>query len=639
MKLASFHWRGRDRIGFALDDDALIDLAEVAAEIGAWAPIDMLALIEAGERGQKAAARRARLRRRRTPARSTRIPIDDMRWHPPVRRPSKICGIALNNSASDARKITAPDHPLFFLKPASCLVGHSEPIEVYDYYGSVHPEPELAVIIGKSCRNVSAEDAMSVVYGYSIMNDMTGNGMRAQDMVHYYALYPKKDNPNKTEKREQHLSYTARYKGSDTFGPFGPWLVTKDDIPDPHALDVQCWHKDDLIAEDSTAYYTYSVPRAIEFITKYHSLWPGDVISMGTAFRPSRPASAACTPPTSPTLGGPVKVTISGIGTLENPVRRHHRRQDDRGLAREAPRARPRPGLHSIVPWDGAWPGTYPAMRPVQTGRSQPWGTFACQPPAWTIGTGPLPTTPPTTGVATPRAPPTSKMTRANNNMNKHTQVIIVGGGPVGVALAVELGLRGISCALVERRQRPAEHPQGPEPHPAHAGAFLLLGHRRRAARRARDAAGLPDRRRSPPTAASMSEYWHAAARPRAGAPTTTSRTTTACRSTARKRCCARRSRRCRASTGRIRLDGDSPSSRTTTACASPSTEEGGAGRDVLEADYVVGCDGARSMVREQVGIERGGHGLRPADGAGGVPLARAAREASSAFPSARPTA
>ena len=99
--------------------------------------------------------------------------------------------------------------------------------------------------------------------------------------------------------------------------------MTKDDIPDPHTLDVLCWHKDDLIAEDSTAYYTYSVPRAIEFITKYHSLWPGDVISMGTAFRPGKTGQRSLHTANVTALGGPVRVTISGIGTLENPVRRH----------------------------------------------------------------------------------------------------------------------------------------------------------------------------------------------------------------------------------------------------------------------------------------------------------------------------
>jgi 2-keto-4-pentenoate hydratase/2-oxohepta-3-ene-1,7-dioic acid hydratase in catechol pathway len=321
MKLASFRFGGGDRIGFSLDETYLIDLAEVAAAMGRASPTDMVGLIELGDSGRALLSDAQRFARER-PDKISPIPISAIKWHPPVRRPAKIAGIALNNSASDARKISSPNHPLFFLKPASCLVGHREPIEVYDFYGSVHPEPELAVIIGRTCRHVPVEDAMSVVYGYSIMNDMTGNGMRAQDMVHYYALYPAKDDPTKVEQREQHLSYTARYKGSDTFGPFGPWLVTKDEVPDPHALDVQCWHKDELIAEDSTRYYSYPVPQAIAFITRFHSLWPGDVISMGTAFRPGKTGRRSLHTANITELGGPVRVSITGLGVLQNPVRR-----------------------------------------------------------------------------------------------------------------------------------------------------------------------------------------------------------------------------------------------------------------------------------------------------------------------------
>lgn len=322
MQLLSFQWNGRDRIGFVVAEGRVVDSAEVAAAMGEE-PVatDMIALIERGDEGL-AALRQQREFAATHPDAVRPIASDDIVWYPPVRRPAKICGIALNNSASDDRKISAPDHPLFFLKPTSCLVGHRQPIEVYDYYGSVHPEPELAVIVGRHCRHVPEERALDVVYGYSIMNDMTGNGMRAQDMVHYYALYPSKEDPNVVERREQHLSYTARYKGSDTFGPLGPCLVTKDEIPDPHALDVLCWHKDELIAEDSTRYYTYSVPRVIAYITRYHSLWPGDVISMGTAFRPGKAARRSLHTADITQFGGPVSVSITGLGTLVNPVRK-----------------------------------------------------------------------------------------------------------------------------------------------------------------------------------------------------------------------------------------------------------------------------------------------------------------------------
>ena len=241
-------------------------------------------------------------------------------WLPPVRRPGKILGVAMNNKASDERKINAPDHPAFFLKPSSCLLGHQQPIEVRDYYGSVHPEPELALIIGKKVRDVAAEDAWDAIYGYTVFNDMTGNDMRAEDRFHYWALYPSAANPDELERREQHLSYAARYKGTDGFGPMGPWIVTADEVPDPHALSVRCWHKGELIADDSTAYMNYKANEVIAFISRFQTLEPGDVISLGTAFRPQAGSKRSLHLANITRLGGPLKVEIEGIGCLENPV-------------------------------------------------------------------------------------------------------------------------------------------------------------------------------------------------------------------------------------------------------------------------------------------------------------------------------
>jgi 2-keto-4-pentenoate hydratase/2-oxohepta-3-ene-1,7-dioic acid hydratase in catechol pathway len=255
----------------------------------------------------------------RDPAVGTRLYFTPDAWHPPVRAPGKICAVAMNNSASNARKISAPDHPAFFLKPASCLIGHLDPIRVRRYYGSVHPEPELAAVIGQQTRDVPAVHALDAVFGYTIFNDVTGNGMRAEDMFHYWAIYPKKDNPNETERIEQHLSYAARYKGSDSFGVLGPWLVTRDAIPNPDDLDVHCRINGEVIAEDSTRYYNYKVAEVISFISYFHTLNPGDVISMGTAFKPSA-SRRSIHHANFQTVPGPVEISIEGLGTQQNPV-------------------------------------------------------------------------------------------------------------------------------------------------------------------------------------------------------------------------------------------------------------------------------------------------------------------------------
>ena len=309
MKLANFHHDGRDKLGVALDDERILDLS------GSSLPSTMRALIEMGDEGLDAIRRAAA-----NPDPATVLGTNDIAWHPPVRRPSKILCVAMNNASSNARKISAPDHPLYFNKPASSLVGHGRPIEVYDHYGSVHPEPELAVIIGKRARHLSADEAYDAVYGYTIFNDITGNAMRAQDRVHYQALYASADDPDKLEKREQHLSYAARYKGVDTFGPLGPWLVTRDEVADPNDLEVICTFAGETIAQDSTRYYNYPVHETLAFMSRYHTLEPGDVISMGTAFKPSPDAKRSLHLANLNLIQEPVAVTIGGLGTLVNPV-------------------------------------------------------------------------------------------------------------------------------------------------------------------------------------------------------------------------------------------------------------------------------------------------------------------------------
>ena len=313
MKLASFARNGEERIGAALGETALIDL-QSHWPADRRAPGSMIELIELGQEGLRLAS--AVLAQARDAELIDTTAVD---WLPPVVRPAKICGIAMNNSASNARKIAAPDHPAFFIKPSSCLAAHQQPLVMRTYYGSMHPEPELAVIIGRTTRDVEAVDALAHVYGYSIFNDITGNHMRSEDMFHYYALYGSKDNPDQLERREQHLSYAGRYKGADNFGVLGPWLVTADEVDNPDDLEVSCSVAGEVVAEDSTRYYNYKVAELISFISQFHTLHPGDIISCGTAFKPSETRKSIHHANFLVT-GGPVEITIEKLGTQHNPV-------------------------------------------------------------------------------------------------------------------------------------------------------------------------------------------------------------------------------------------------------------------------------------------------------------------------------
>lgn len=320
MKIASFFAAGRERFG-VWTEAGMIDLSparDTSSSLDPDGPSSVLELIEAGADalvsvGLTLARARAR------PQECSTFGAAAIQWRAPVLRPSKICCVAFNNSANSARIMQGPKHPALFTKPASALVGHLGAIECRGEYGRVHPEPELAVVIGKRARNISAADAYEHVFGYTIHNDITSPTMRNEDTIHYRAIHPRGGDAREIEYVDSWVSYPGRYKGSDTFACVGPWIVTKDEIPDPHALRVTCRHKEALITDDNTENFFFKVPELLQFISRYMTLEPGDIVSMGTALRKSNQGGAVQNIDLN-RLGGPVSITIDGIGTLTNTV-------------------------------------------------------------------------------------------------------------------------------------------------------------------------------------------------------------------------------------------------------------------------------------------------------------------------------
>jgi 2-keto-4-pentenoate hydratase/2-oxohepta-3-ene-1,7-dioic acid hydratase in catechol pathway len=305
MKLGTVSVNGAQRVAVALDDDRAVVLypgLTVPELIEDWA-----AARDAVDRAVTHGARKA-------------VPVDELTWLPPVPRPGKVICVALNNSANADRIMSGPATPATFNKPATSLLGHGQPIRLKKEFGRVHPEPELAVVIGTGGADIGRDDAMSHVFGYTIINDLTSPTMREQDTFHYRAIHPKKDGTEGIEYVETWVSYSGRYKGSDGFGPIGPWIATADEIADPHALTVSCVHQGRLITEDSTENLTHKVADVISYLSGYQTLEPGDIIAMGTALKASSAGGGAVQNVNLTELGGPIEVTISGIGTLRNPV-------------------------------------------------------------------------------------------------------------------------------------------------------------------------------------------------------------------------------------------------------------------------------------------------------------------------------
>lgn len=316
MKLASIHADGADRL-VVLVGEQLADLASFTA-----APADMISLIEGGP------ALLAHIAADLAVADPAKLALFDpaqITWHPPVRRPCKVVCVALNNRSLDKIKVKAPtDHPAFFLKPYTALTGHGGDIRIRPEYGFTHPEPELAVIVGRTLTDVSPEEAMAAVFGYSIINDVTCTQMREEDS---FTLRIDRKQPDGTHVEDlHHTSYPGRYKGADTFAPLGPFITTADEVPDPSALAIRCHMDGRLVASDNTANYVWSVANALSHISRTNTLLPGDVVAMGTAVGlesadPAAPNLPGITRCNLHGYTGDVTIEITGLGILANPVR------------------------------------------------------------------------------------------------------------------------------------------------------------------------------------------------------------------------------------------------------------------------------------------------------------------------------
>jgi 2-keto-4-pentenoate hydratase/2-oxohepta-3-ene-1,7-dioic acid hydratase in catechol pathway len=211
------------------------------------------------------------------------IPLESVRLLPPV-VPQKIICVG-RNYADHAREQNAdiPEIPLLFLKPPSAIIADQDSILLPPQSRQVDHEAELAVVIGQSCRWVSSEKAMQMVFGYTIANDVTARDLQNKD------------------------GQWTRSKGFDTFCPLGPWIETDFDPAD--AL-ITCRVNDELRQMASTREMIFTIPQLIAFISSIMTLEPGDLILTGT------PAGIGSINP-----GDVVEIHIEGIGALRNLVK------------------------------------------------------------------------------------------------------------------------------------------------------------------------------------------------------------------------------------------------------------------------------------------------------------------------------
>ena len=251
--------------------------------------------------------------------------VTPAKWLPPVARPGKIIGVAMNNSAFAGPSFRYFDKPAFFMKSPSSLIGHGEAVIMREDYGLTHPEAELACVIGRRASHLDVATARDVVFGYTIMNDITSVGLKDKDSLHleFATANPGQSPAEWRRARDEHdwdvyLTYHFRSKCTDGFGPLGPWITTADAVPDPDNLSIHAWLGDRQIAEDSTANLSFSVAEVLAHLTRYATLEPGDIVHFGTAIDPRCYALREANILRDPS---DMRIEIEGLGTLINPVR------------------------------------------------------------------------------------------------------------------------------------------------------------------------------------------------------------------------------------------------------------------------------------------------------------------------------
>lgn len=223
---------------------------------------------------------------------SSLVPLASIQLVAPLPSPSKIVAVGLNYlDHCREQNVEPPTQPLIFSKFPSALIGPADPI-IWDpaLTHEVDPEVELGVIIGQRARNLPEEQALDVVFGYTVVNDVSARDLQFGD------------------------GQWTRGKSLDTFCPLGPAIVTADEIPDPQALSLRCLVNDRVMQDSSTTEMIFHVSTLIAHISQFCTLEPGDLILTGT------PYGVGCfrTPPIYLQAGDVVICEIDGIGRLEN---------------------------------------------------------------------------------------------------------------------------------------------------------------------------------------------------------------------------------------------------------------------------------------------------------------------------------
>ncbi|MGZ5028460.1 MAG: fumarylacetoacetate hydrolase family protein [Methylobacter sp.] len=280
MKLVTFIHNDKTRVGAAIDGFV------VDGKNNTKIPATMLEFLNAGPGALLAM-------QRQIDSGEGRIALDQVKLLAPVPRPGKYLGISLNyNDHIEETGLDKPEYPSFFTKQGTCVIGPGDVIHRPKVSDKLDYEGELAFVIGRRCRHVPVDKAHQVIAGFTIANDVSVRDWQVRSPT-----------------------FTLG-KSFDTHGPLGPWLVTSDEISDPHNLDLKTWIDDELRQNSNTRHMIFNCYEMIAYLSQAMTLEPGDVIATGT------PAGVGVKmkPRGYMLPGQTARIEIEGIGTLVNPV-------------------------------------------------------------------------------------------------------------------------------------------------------------------------------------------------------------------------------------------------------------------------------------------------------------------------------
>jgi len=236
-----------------LKDDTVVDVSDVVKDIPRVGPHDVINGLIA-----RFADYRGKLQD--AAAKGSGVPVSKVRIRPPLPKPTTIVAMAVNYMEDGTRTEPAPINA--FHKSPAAIIGMGETMVLPDVPATIFEgEAEMAVIIGKRATRVSQADAMSYVFGYTNFIDGSARGLPPSGNTFY------------------------QMKSRDTFCPIGPYIVTADEIKDPHKVQIKLWVNGEVKQNFNTDDMAHKIPRCIEWVTSIHTLEPGDIVATGTNHR------------------------------------------------------------------------------------------------------------------------------------------------------------------------------------------------------------------------------------------------------------------------------------------------------------------------------------------------------------------